>query len=243
MALIQEMNAWATDLQSDYPPLADNYLYTAPFDVKAYRCYELSFWHWFETEENFDGGNIEFTLDDGQTWQVLGSDQDSSWYNTPYVQALDAIYPGFSGSSGGWIKAFKRFSIFGDGRVQFRFRFASTATIHGEGWMIDDICFEQVSGNCQSIGQGDFPPVLSTMQLYPNPVGEELSIVLPETHRSSGHIEIKITNAMGATVLMVRRDLANDQHYNIDVSALAPGSYTVEVTSDQARSVGMFIKR
>lgn len=223
--------------------MADNYLYTSPFEVKAYRCYELSFWHWYETERNFDGGNVEFSLDGGITWQVLGSDQDSAWYNTPYVQSLDAINPGFSGSSGNWVMAFKRLSVYWDGAVQFRFRFASTATIHGEGWMIDDLCFERVSGNCQSIGNEELPTFSSKMQLFPNPVNGQLNIVLPEAQHSSGELDIRITNAQGATMLIKNGETTNDGRYKLDVSNLAPGSYTVEVITEQTRAVEMFIKR
>ncbi|MDZ7845990.1 MAG: hypothetical protein U5L96_04070 [Owenweeksia sp.] len=33
--------------------------------------------------------------------------------------------------------------------IQFRFRFSSGATIHGDGWAIDDVCFEEVGGDPQ----------------------------------------------------------------------------------------------
>lgn len=236
-------NTWVTGLTNPYPPLANNYLYTSPILINGQTCYELSFQHWIESEEDFDGGNVEFSLDDGATWSVLGSDQDSLWYNTPYVQALDAIHPGFSGSTGGWVKAAKQFKVFGPGHIQFRFRFASSATIHGDGWMIDDLCLEQVAAGCQGINVEALSTINAAIHLYPNPAESELSVHLSADIKLDGQVRFRLINAVGQTVMEFDEDLRNDNLYRIDISTLPAGSYLMEVTSGQMSWNKSFIRK
>src|SRR5690606_26703016 len=133
----QSNSAWFIS-GAEYQPLLNTYLYSPVFDVKGQRCYTFSFWHQFDTEYGFDGAQVEVSLDSGATWQTFGKywSTDTSWYNTQFVQSLDGIKPGWSGSSNGWQKAQNSFKVFWDGAVQFRFRFASNASNHGEGWII-----------------------------------------------------------------------------------------------------------
>ena len=194
-------NAWISVQQGDYPALADHYLYTRDFDLVANKCYELSFFHWFETEQNFDGGNVEFSIDGGQSWQVLGSERDSGWYNTPYVQALDAIHPGFTGSSGSWIRSFKSFKLFNSGSIRFRFRFASTATVHNEGWMIDDLCVEEISGWCNQVQQEEYLVGTPGLNLYPNPATDVLFLEHSNLSYNQGMLDLQIYSAVGELVL------------------------------------------
>ena len=222
-------NAWITEPMGQYGALSDNYLYTPSFEIEGQKCYQLSFWHWFETEMSFDGGNVEFSLDNGMSWTVLGSDQDSGWYNTPYIQALSAIYPGFSGSSGAWTNASKKFKVFSDGTIQFRFRFASTTTIHNEGWMIDDLCFEQIPGWCYEVDNPEYVMNNRTLNVYPNPFSNNLTFSFSEELTQGGHLTVKIFNLVGELLLEETLMSSERNLYTIDVSDLPKGSYMLMV--------------
>ena len=216
--------AWITSSAGNYPPFADNYLYTRPAPLEAGKCYRLSFQHWYESERNFDGGNIEYSIDSGATWSVLGEFGDTAWYNTPYVQALDVIKPGFSGSSSAWTYAFHDFKVFGSKYVQFRLRFASGASVQDEGWMIDDLCLEEVSGNCEQINLEELSGQGQVFEIYPNPARNHLKLSWRLTENLK-QVNALIFNAQGQRVFMDQIDLSKTGTRHFDLQKLPPGNY------------------
>ncbi len=235
--------AWITQASGTYKPLANSYLYTPPLFIEGQSCYKFSFWHWYETEYNFDGGNVEFSLDGGTSWQVLGSAQDTTWYNTPYVQALDAIHPGFSGSSGSWIYSYKDFKVFSDAYVQFRFRFGSTATMQDEGWMIDDLCLERISLWCNQVGSQELKSQTGSIKLFPNPASKALHLKFERISNPSAPLSIQIINSIGAVVYDERSEPKSDGWYVLEISDLPEGGYLLRTVVGGEAYQKTFIKR
>ncbi len=219
----QGSKAWFTS-QHSYPDLLNLYLYSPHFDIEALKCYRFSFWHQYDTEANFDGGNVEISLDSGKTWQVLGHTLDTAWYNTPHIQSLNLIDPGFSGQSNGWEHAVKEFKSFNDARIQFRFHFGSNYQQSGEGWLIDDVCLEEVQNACNQVGLEE----LSSPQplVYPNPARDQIRIDLPE---NSGISLLEIRDQSGRVLL--RRHLQNVTQQEISLEKLPAGSYLLQFVS------------
>ena len=63
-------NSWMTDLDSDYGPNTNIFL-TSPvfnFDAASTINAELSFWHNWDSEDFWDGLRIEYTINNGLTW-------------------------------------------------------------------------------------------------------------------------------------------------------------------------------
>ena len=64
----------------------------------------VSFKIWWETETDFDGSNLQYSIDNGLTWGNVGSNNDatdcldSNWYNSSSVKFLS----NFSNTLGGW---------------------------------------------------------------------------------------------------------------------------------------------
>lgn len=156
--------AWMTRLDSNYKRLDSSGLYSPEFEIDTGDCYTFSFDHNFKTEHAFDGGTVEYTLDSGKTWKVLGGKYNtndscyslstSGWYNTPYVTGLVSAPnpPGWTSiSSSGWRTAFRdvKFPDIGQNpiKVVFRFRFGADASIEDEGWAVDNFCLEP-NGDC-----------------------------------------------------------------------------------------------
>ena len=123
---------WGTRLNSNYSANANYTLSTPSIYIGA--DFGLEFWHYFETEANYDGGNVQVSTDSGSTWQVL---QPAGGYTNAQLNSLNG--PGFSGSSNGWIKSTFPLSAYGNQSVKFRFVFASDGGTHNQGWFIDDV--------------------------------------------------------------------------------------------------------
>lgn len=235
--------AWITGFTGDYPAGSNNYLYAPSAKLKGQSCYRLSFNHWFQTEFNLDGGNIEFTLDSGLTWQTLGQYGDSTWYNTPYVQSLDAIEPGFSGSNGGWSPAFLDFKLFADEKIQFRFRFASNATVEDEGWMIDDLCLEAIPGWCYQVGSEELNLRHSPASLYPNPASNKLYLEVTSLVELNPDLSIQIINSVGQLVKEMMLEPTGKGLYAIDISSLPKGGYLLRSEINGEPWQKTFVKR
>lgn len=231
-------NAWYTS-KGLYPILINSYLYSPLLNIEGNKCYQLSFWHQYETEHNFDGGYIEFSLDTGNTWQVMGgyNPTDSLWYNTQYIQSLDQYQPGWSGSSNGWIRAEHTFKTFADASLRLRFRFASNGNISGEGWAIDDVCIEAKPGSCQVIDVTEVDDI-SDIKLFPNPANTVINLSAP----IKGTQLISIYDSKGRKILSNTYGVQEHSIVKIDITSLPKGIYWLEVTTEKNAIRKKFIK-
>ncbi|OIP02332.1 MAG: hypothetical protein AUJ98_01535 [Bacteroidetes bacterium CG2_30_33_31] len=132
-------NAWVTSLNDNYLNNSHDYLYTPFFNLSTFPNTFLRFWHRYDTEAGADGGNIQYTLDGGNTFILLGYISDpnaTKWYN----KNIGGNHF-WSAQDSGWIQStYDLSSLTGViGPIQFRFLFYSNnSTNYSEGWMIDD---------------------------------------------------------------------------------------------------------
>ena len=129
---------WATRLNqiySDSPGLSE--LIIPEIDLKGFNHVTLQFWHWYEIEQKFDGGNIKIRSDQHPDWQLLipveGYDViiDTSFGNPIAGEC------GFSGKSDGWISSRFNIDIYKDEKIEIRFDFGTDVTESGLGWYLD----------------------------------------------------------------------------------------------------------
>jgi len=123
---------WGTRLNSDYPSYA-SYTLTTP-SVYIGSNFMLEFWHYYNCEANYDGGNVKISTNGGSTWNLLTPE---GGYPASNLSVLNG--PGYCGNSNGWIIARFNLSNYANQNVQFRFTFASDTSINGPGWFIDDV--------------------------------------------------------------------------------------------------------
>lgn len=232
-------SCWFTS-GNEYDIQQNSYLITPEFALTGTYCYRLGFWHQFDFEKNFDGANVEYTLDGGNSWDVLGRywSTDSAWYNHQYIQSLDANKPGWSGNSGGWIYSNYDFHVFWDDTVQFRFRYATDADINYEGWAIDEVCFEVIPESCTSIGIDEEETVQSEIALYPNPASSELNLKCG----LEGVYEIVIYSSKGSLIRSWSENLEMGKILQIDIEALTPGFYSIGINGHSTSTSKRFVK-
>lgn len=134
-------HAWKTNIDGIYGSSQTEYLYTPYYSFTQVADATLKFWHWYETEDNYDGGKLEYNISGTTTWITLGYVGDpagTNWYTTSVSGT-----PCFEGHSGGWVLSSYNLSsipaiVNATGQVQFRFKFFSDASDNYDGWAIDD---------------------------------------------------------------------------------------------------------
>lgn len=102
---------------------------------------ELSFWHRFETEGNWDGGVVEITSNNGGTWSDLGDNMTQNGYNSTLGPSGNPLSgrAAFTGISDGWIQTRVDLAGFANTPVRLRFREGDDAAVAIAGWWIDDV--------------------------------------------------------------------------------------------------------
>lgn len=101
----------------------------------------LRFWHDYNTEDSFDGGVVEITIDGGLTWEDLGDKMIQNGYNgeIPVLNASTVQGPAFTGSSDGYVQTIVDLNSYKGKSVQIRFRMGSDVLSPATGWYVDDV--------------------------------------------------------------------------------------------------------
>jgi len=123
---------WATNLSGPYQPNAHWYLDLAAVPIAGGG--RISFWHWYEFESGYDGGNLSARPTGSGSYTLLTPE---GGYPSSDVGALGQ--PGFTGSSGGWQEVSFDLSAWAGQTVDLRWHFASDYSIEELGWYLDDL--------------------------------------------------------------------------------------------------------
>lgn len=109
---------WGTDLNGNYPDLADFWLKTPPIDMRNFSSARVTFWQWFEFEPGYDYGYVEVQTENSNTWHQL------------------AFYTGYQSL---WNNVTLGLDYFVGNVVYLRFHVITDAFINYPGWYIDDV--------------------------------------------------------------------------------------------------------
>ena len=135
-------NAWATSLDSTHNAGENSWIESPCFNLSDLNMpvIEMNV-NYRTTPEGINPSSlatvyIQFSLDNGQSWTILGSNNDSiNWYNSFGVT-------GWTGRSEGWVNARRRCpELVGASQVKFRIRFDASSTSlleRLEGMAFDD---------------------------------------------------------------------------------------------------------
>ncbi|HKR06760.1 MAG TPA: T9SS type A sorting domain-containing protein [Bacteroidia bacterium] len=140
-------NAWDIDLTSGYLNSSECYLYSPVFSPGTTVNARLTFWQNRQTDIQGDGVTLQYSNDDGITWNRLdvaasGGGSAVNWYSGFSFNPPDSMW---EGSSNGWVKSDYIFGPTnlntGTGNFMVRFRFTSDGFGTQSGFSIDDLCF------------------------------------------------------------------------------------------------------
>jgi uncharacterized repeat protein (TIGR01451 family) len=102
----------------------------------------LSFWHFYNTEANWDGCVLELSTDGGVNWIDAQPYFTLNGYNgtlNTNPESPISGRPAWTGGSGGFIQTTVDLSSFAGQTLNIRWRMGADQIIAGEGWYIDDI--------------------------------------------------------------------------------------------------------
>ncbi|MFM9056130.1 MAG: hypothetical protein ACKOQY_05515, partial [Bacteroidota bacterium] len=137
---------WDTDLDSGYTSNAFAVLTTPSFDFRNTVGPFLEFALNCKAEDSWDGVRIDYSLNDGATWLVLGSVNDplaTNWYTDSQLNSSGL--PAWEGQIPGWILPRYRLSFLnGLAAVRFRFVFTSDGSINQDGVSIDNFRIDEL---------------------------------------------------------------------------------------------------
>jgi PKD repeat protein len=137
-------NAWVTGLAAaTYADNGETNLMTPNYNFTLPGTYTLTFWAKYNTETDFDGFRVEYSLDKGSTWLPLGTTVAAGWYtnaNTSGTTSFPANEAFFGGNSSAAYTLRTRDLSFlaGNSNVAFRIRFRSDGSVNAAGAAIDD---------------------------------------------------------------------------------------------------------
>ena len=139
-------NSWATNLNGNYNLSEDSWVLGPCFDFSSLTDPQIRMNIWWEIETGWDGAVLQSSIDNGTTWQNVGSLNDpNNWFNRTGIAASPGGQAtGWSGegsfASGGWVTASNALSgLAGQSSVWLRIAFASDNIITTAGFAFDDI--------------------------------------------------------------------------------------------------------
>jgi len=169
---------WDINLTTPYASNALAVLQSPSFDLSQAVSPYLTFALNCAAERGWDGLRMEYSINNGTTWTVLGTVGDTlgrNWYTDSQLNSSNL--PAWDGNFGQWIHPRYRITFLaGNPSVRFRFIFTSDASVNQDGVSIDDFRIEETPPydlSLDSIAMGDF--------CYPN-------------GSNSGPITLRITN-------------------------------------------------
>ena len=137
--------AWDVNLNTAYTNNTRCVLTSPVLNFTGVYNSKLSLWRNHNTEANWDGVHIEYSINNGTSWKILGYVGDplgTNWYNRGNALGpLDTIW---DGNSNGWkLSTYRLFPLNNAGaQVKFRFVFMSDGSGIVDGFTIDDFAIE-----------------------------------------------------------------------------------------------------
>jgi hypothetical protein len=134
---------------ADPGTVSDSRLVAPPLPVSGRGV--LGFRHSMDSENGFDGGVLEYSLDGG-VWRDAGPMITAGGYTQRIGYGYGSPIAGrmaWSGNSGGWKTVGVDLSALQGSQVVFRWRFASDEVVGDVGWFVDDVFVEDVWYSCE----------------------------------------------------------------------------------------------
>jgi hypothetical protein len=140
-------NVWGTVLGGDYPN-GSNFTLDATIPVGIVtNAYMLEFWHWYDIEASYDGGNVKVSTDGGTSWSVITPITGyTGTANTSNPLSGEPIFCGHDQQF--WELVEFDLSAYVGENILVRWHFGSDSSVPYPGWYIDDVrIYEQVFGS------------------------------------------------------------------------------------------------
>ena len=225
-------------LEEEYPPISDGVAELPLINVTGDA--ELTFEHFYEIEEGYDGGQVEIRT--GENWTLI---EPEGGY--PGSSVSNGSYPGgacYNGEVTEWTEAVFDLSAYAGECVKLRFRFGSDGGVEGEGWNIDDIRIDNSNVGVGDQIEGTIPAEFRVYESFPNPfnTSANISFSLP----NSGIVKVSVFDIQGRETAVLQNGVMEPGMQNIVFNGdnLSSGVYfyRVEFAGEQAIKKSILLK-
>lgn len=236
--------AWVTSLTGNYPANEQSYVQGPCFDFTSLSNPEIIMDVYWHSEFSWDGSNLEFSVDGGNNWNLVGANGDpNNWYNDNSIAGLSnnsfSTGTGWSGGgagsgngSGGWVSASHALTgLGGQSNVLLRITFGSDGSGQDEGFAFDNVLIQNQPANDLGIA-GLLYPTSGCGLGVENPIVivENFGIASQSTYNASFSINggAPVTQSFTSADSVSALDTI---HLMMDstMNLTAAGSYSIEV--------------
>ena len=124
------------------PPIDDmNARLTGVFDLTGLSQATLSFWAWYELEEDFDFAYLSISTDGGESWRLLVPDHATSG---EYGPSFNGRSQDERDNEGGWVAETISLNSYAGQEVWLRFEVMTDPAVTGRGFAIDDLSIPEL---------------------------------------------------------------------------------------------------
>ncbi len=230
-------NGYATNLTGNHPNQTIAYLVSQCYDISRLVDPVLKFDMAFELELDWDYLTMEYSLDQGQTWNILGSAADPNWFNsstTPGTNCFNCPGAQWTGTAATQTKYEYDLSAFSaETSMIFRFKFQSDQNTVEEGAVIDNFQIDATSVlSAVSFESND------GISVYPNPSDQIFNI-----HWINGSdVTINVYDITGKQIVNVNTDSSRDT-YELNMGQFASGIYILRLNVDDRQVTRKLVLR
>ncbi len=208
---------YITNASGNYPNNSSAYLVSPCYDLSQLTNPILKFDMAFDIEIDWDVLYVEYTTNNGNTWEVLGTANDPNWYNNTYDAHALTIGKQWSGTD----TTLKEYSynlqaLTNENNISFRFAFLTDQAVTNEGVLIDNFV---ITGTTASITDN----TIFDLVIYPNPSKSIFTI----NRNSKDTMKITVFDITGKK-LVTKNGITNSR-YNLDLSLLEKGVYFASI--------------
>ena len=230
--------SWVTNLTGDHNANDTSFVYSPTFDFTNLTDAAIAMKIWWDSEGMYDGTCFQYSINDGASWQSVGSYNDlENWYNSSNIEAL---YSGIGTSAGwsgdgtygqgsdGWITARHKLNEFdGNSSVKFRFAFASNDSYEQDGFAFDSIKIYSDA----TINVPINTPDGNLIRVFPNP--NKGIFYIYASFEKETRIRFDLVNPQGQIVFNLEPKTGKQFMEELNVSHLPAGVYYLKITNKE----------
>ncbi len=227
-------NSYNTNSTGNYSDETTSYLISPCYDLTELENPKLKFDMVFDIEQDWDVLYMEYTLDNGDNWLILGSANDPNWYNSSFIDPQRPVTVGKQWT--GTDTTVKEYSydlsaFTNETNVIFRYVFASDQSENGEGVALDNFTIDATS---IILAVDDIDKNYFT--IYPNPSSSVFNIQRP----SFNEMDIFLYDLTGK-IIFREKNILSANYSLILPKNIAKGIYFLKITEGNRHTARQLI--
>jgi hypothetical protein len=231
------VNVYATNLDGNHGDQQKGYLVSQCYDLTNIANPVLKFDMAFDLETDWDLVYVEYSTNQGVSWNLLGSADTPNWYNSSRIAGDGVADNCFNCVGGQWTgteSALNQYSYALDAfstepSMIFRIVFEADQSVNQEGVVIDDFF---VDGTALNTGSFE----LSQLAVYPNPSKDVFYIQV----QNNKPYDLQVTDITGKR-LFVNKNINPSTTYPLQMQGYSSGIYFLQIKVDDQQTTRKLI--